>query len=287
MQNPYSLIKLTRTLLLIAPLVAGAASAHAADFDRTLPVSGAVDLYVSTGSGRVQIITGSDSEVHIRAHVYASSHAGGDVNARMDQIAANPPIRQAGNVIRVGDVDASQRAKYNNITIDYQVTAPRSVAMNLRSGSGDIEVDNLGRYLKADSGSGSVRAHGLGGPAELHTGSGDIELQQTAQGNVQATTGSGSIRIQGLNGGLLAHTGSGDIEAGGQLTGPAKLQTGSGSIRLHLGPSARYNLDASTGSGDIRVPGQYKSDAHHLTAPINGGGPALEAQTGSGDIEVN
>ena len=271
--------------LFLAPFVGVAA--HAADFDRTITTSGAVDLYVATGSGRIQIVPGSDAAVHIRAHLYASSNYGGDINARMDQIAANPPIRQSGNAIHVGDVDPEQRKMYNNISIDYQITAPKSVALNLRSGSGDIEVDNLGRYLKAESGSGSVRAHGVGGPAELHTGSGDIELQQNAAGDVQASTGSGSIRVQGLNGGLVARTGSGDIEAGGQLSGAAKLQTGSGSIRLHLGPSAHYNLDASTGSGDIHVPGQYKSDAHHISAPINGGGPTLEAHTGSGDIEVN
>ena len=284
-EGDFMMLRMVVAALVISPVFG--AAAHAADFDRTLAVSSAVDLYVATGSGRIQIVPGSDTEVHIRAHVYAGSNFGGDVNARVAAIAANPPIRQSGNSIHVGDVDPDERAKYNNISIDYQITAPRSVAMNLRSGSGDVEVDNLGRYLKAESGSGSVRAHGLRGPAELHSGSGDIELQETGSGNVQAATGSGSIRIQGLNGGLVARTGSGDIEAGGQLTGPAKLQTGSGSIRLHLGPSAHYNLEASTGSGDIRVPGHDQPDAHHLSMPVNGGGPSLEAHTGSGDIEVN
>ena len=279
------MLRVVVAALLFSPLLN---SAHAADFDRTLAVSSPVDLYVATGSGRIQIIPGTDSQVHIRAHVYAGSNFGsGDINARMDAIAANPPIRQSGNTIHVGDVDPDQRARFNNISIDYQITAPRSVALNLRSGSGDVEVDNLGRYLKAESGSGSIRAHGLGGPAELRTGSGDIELQEAGSGSVQAATASGSIRVQGLNGGLVARTGSGDIEAGGQLTGAANLQTGSGSIRLHLGPSAHYNLDASTGSGTIRVPGHEGSDGHRLSMPVNGGGPALEAHTGSGDIEVN
>ena len=265
---------------LFAPL------AHA-DFDRTLSVSAPPDLNVSTGSGRVHVTPGADNQIHIHAHVYASFNAGGDINNRINQINSNPPIRQAGNTIHLGDVDPEQRSLYNNITIDYEITAPRAVALNLRSGSGDIEVDNLGRYLKAQTGSGSVRAHGIAGPAELGSGSGDVELQQTARGDVRADTGSGSIRINGLEGGLTARTGSGDIEANGQLGGPAKLQTGSGSIRLHLGPAARYTLDASTGSGTIRIPGNRNSDAHHLSAPVNGGGPTLEAHTGSGDIEVN
>lgn len=261
-------------------------AAHA-DFDRTLPVSSPADLYVASGSGRIHIFPGPDNQIHIRAHVYAGWNAGGDINDRIRQIDSNPPIRQAGNTVHLGDVDPDQRRLYNNITIDYEIAAPRSVALNLHTGSGDIEVDNLGRFLKADTGSGSVRAHGIAGPAELGSGSGDVELQQTARGDVHAHTGSGSIRVNGLQGGFTARTGSGDIEANGQLEGPADLQTGSGSIRLHLGPGAHYNLDASTGSGTIRVPGDRNSDAHHLNMPVNGGGPTLQAHTGSGDIEVN
>ncbi len=275
---------LIRTLIATALLTV---AAHAQDFDRSFPVSGSPDLYVADNSGRIQIVPGNDSQIQVRAHLHADSNRGGDVNARIARIVANPPLRQTGNTLHVGDVDPQERNIYNNITIDYQITAPRGVALNLRTGSGDIEVDNLGRFLKAQSGSGSIRAHGISGTADLESGSGDIELQEQSQANVQAVTGSGSIRIQGLNGGLVAHTGSGDIEAGGQLGGAAKLQTGSGSIRLHLGSGARYNLNASTGSGDIRIPGQVKSDAHHISAPINGGGPTLEAHTGSGDIEVN
>ena len=260
-------------------------AAHA-DFDRHLPANGQPDLYVSTGSGRIHIYPGTDNEIHIKAHVYAGWNAGGDIQDRIRQISQNPPIVQTGNSIRLGDTQASG-ALYNNITIDYDIAAPRSVALNLRSGSGDIEVDNLGRYLKAETGSGAVRAHGISGPADLHTGSGDVELQQQASGDVKASTGSGSVRINGLSGSLLARTGSGDIEANGNLTGAAKLQSGSGSIRLHLGHDARYTVDASTGSGTIRVPGNRDSDRHHVSQAINGGGPTLEAHTGSGDIEIN
>ncbi len=136
-----------------------------------------------------------------------------------------------------------------------------------------------------------MRAHGVQGPADLHTGSGDVELQELGSGDVKAATGSGSIRVSGLAGGLVARTGSGDIEANGKLAGDSRLQTGSGSIRLHLGSDARFNLDAATGSGSIRVsqPGapQLAAERHHLSGQVNGGGPSLEARTGSGDIEVD
>lgn len=273
---------LTRILIAIAVLT----TAAYADFDRQIHVSAQPDLYVSTGSGRVKVIPGEGNEIHVKAHVYAGWNAGGDIQDRIRQISANPPIQVSGNTIRIGDTTPQERNLYNNITIDYDITAPRGVALNLRTGSGDLEVDNLSRFLKADTGSGSVRAHGIAGSADLHTGSGDIELQQAASGEVRATTGSGSVRINGLSGSLTARTGSGDIEANGNLTGPAHLQSGSGSIRLHLGLNAHYTVDASTGSGSIRVPGNRNSDQHNVRVPVNGG-VILEARTGSGDIEVN
>ena len=271
-------------LFAVLPL---AVAAHSQDFDRTLNVSAQSDLYVSEGSGRIHVFPGADNNIHVKAHLHAGWNVGGDVEERIRQISRNPPIQQSGNTVRIGDVSGEDRHLYNNITIDYEISAPRSVALNLHSGSGDLEIDDVGRFVKADTGSGSVRAHGVAGPADLHTGSGDIELQQVASGEVRAQTGSGSIRINGLSGALTAQTGSGDIEANGQITGTSRLQTGSGSIRAHLGHDAHLNVDASTGSGSIRVAGLATSDHHHVSAPINGGGPALEARTGSGDIEIN
>jgi DUF4097 and DUF4098 domain-containing protein YvlB len=279
-----------RMFLASALLFTGSAliptAAHAADFDRTLNVSGPAELNLSTGSGRVHIVPGNDSSIHIHAHLYAGWNMGGDVEERIRRIAANPPIQQSGNSIRVGDT-GNDRALFNNISIDYEISAPRSIALGLHTGSGDIEVDNLGRFLKADSGSGSVRVHGLSGPADLHTGSGDVELQDQGAGDVHASTGSGSIRINGLNGGFTASTGSGDIEAGGRITSASKIKTGSGSVRLHLGHEARVTLDAATGSGSVRVPGNGGGDRHRVNEPLNGGGPVVEIHTGSGDIEVN
>ncbi len=280
------IVRLALAAALLVPASAALADGH---FERTLPVSGQVDLYVSSGSGRVHITPGSDSQVHITAHLHAGWNKGGDVEDRIRQIVSNPPIEQSGGAIHIGESHDNHEL-YNNISIEYEVSAPKSTALNLRTGSGDIDVDNLGRFLKADTGSGSIRAHGVAGPSELRTGSGDIDLQQQAMGDVKVSTGSGSIRINGLSGGLMARTGSGDIEANGSLTGPANLQSGSGSIRLHIGKEAHFALDATTGSGSIRVsqPSSFSSEnRHHVFTSVNGGGPSLRAVTGSGDIEIN
>jgi DUF4097 and DUF4098 domain-containing protein YvlB len=280
-------------LLAAAILLTATTSAFASDsqFERTLNVSAQPDLFVSTGSGDITIHPGSDSQVHIVGHIHAGwSMFGGDVEGRIKRIIENPPITQDGNTIRVGESNDHQL--FQNLSIDYVITAPVSVALNLHSGSGDITIDHTGRFLSASSGSGDLRAHGINGPSDISTGSGDIELQATGSGDIKAKTGSGNIKIQGLNGSLTARSGSGDIQADGRLTGAANLGSGSGNIKLHLTPDAHFNLEASTGSGDIHVgfpnaPQQNDSSRHHLTGPVNGGGAPLEVRTGSGDVVID
>ncbi len=271
--------------------------AFAADnnFDRTLSVSNSPSVSVSTGSGYIHLRAGSDSQLHIAAHIHGNGgsswfggSSGGDVQSRIEQIVANPPIQQSGDSIQIGERHSGDR--YRNITIDYEISLPRGSKIEVSTGSGDIETQDVGAGLKADSGSGSVRARAVHGPATLQTGSGDIELEENAQGEVRAQTGSGSIRIREMNGALRAQTGSGDIEATGKITGESKLETGSGSVRLTIGNGGGYTLDATTGSGSIHTQSPIQMsgniNSHHVNGTVNGGGPTLRIVTGSGDIEI-
>jgi hypothetical protein len=276
-------------VLATAAILALAASTAFADsnFDRTLNVSGAPTVSVTTGSGYIHLRPGSDSQVHIIGHVHASQvWFGGGRDNRVQEIVNNPPIVQNGNDITIGERHSDL---FRNISIDYEITLPRSSNLNAVTGSGDLEIQDVGASIKAQSGSGSVRAHGIQGPATLGTGSGDIELEQTGPGDVKAETGSGSIRLHGVSGALKASTGSGDIEAEGQPTSDWRISTGSGSIRLGVG-NAHFTLDADTGSGSINVAQpitmQGSLNHHHVSGVVNGGGPTIRANTGSGDIQI-
>jgi hypothetical protein len=277
-------------LAVAALLLSTAAFASDRRFERSLTVSAQPDLYVSTGSGNISIHPGDGNQIHIVGHVHAGWNVFGDVDGKMTKIIDNPPITQDGNTIKVGL--SGDHDLFNNISIDYDVTVPPDVALNLHSGSGNVESDQVGRYLSASSGSGNVRARGVHGPADLSSGSGDVELEQNGPGDVKAKSDSGNIKVHGFNGGIIARTGSGDVEADGKLTAAANLVSGSGNVVMRLTPDAHFNLEASTGSGDIHIgfpgaPEQGENSRHHLTAPINGGGAPLEVRTGSGNVEID
>lgn len=290
-----------RSLTIAALLTLSTAAFADNKFDRTLAVSAQPDVYVQTGSGNINIHPGSGTQVHIVGHVRTGWHIGwssdgwsdsstsAGTKSRIDRILANPPIQQDGNTIKIGFV--TDHNLYNNISIDYDIDVPATVALNLKSGSGDLTIDSGARYLSATCGSGTIRANEIKGPTDLATGSGDIQLDTESSAEIKLRSGSGSIRVRGLASALAARTGSGDITGDIHLTGPATLSSGSGSVKLHLGPDAHFNLEASTGSGDIRIhypgaPEQNDHTRHHMTAPINGGGQPIELRTGSGDIEI-
>lgn len=294
------------TLFLILP--ATAALAAEGTFDKTLTVTGAPNLSVSSGAGYIHVYPGSGNQVHIIGHVHATNNwFGADADARVKQIVDSPPITQSGNTITVANPNADSDL-FRNIAIDYDVTTPAATTLKAHTGSGNMEIggiqgtvtaasgsgslriDNIGPAQRIETGSGNIQATNIHGAAFVQTGSGSIELSLAAPGDVSAHTGSGSIHINGASGSLRASTGSGSIDATGNPTSEWRADSGSGSIRLELAANARFDLNASTGSGGIHtdrpIVMQGDLNKHHITATVNGGGPTVRASTGSGSITI-
>lgn len=254
-----------------------------ATFDRNLTFSGTLDLSVSTGSGNITFKRGSASQIHIHGIVKGNHDAD---PAQVQQLAANPPITQEGNSIRIG----GQHQNLHNISISYEIEAPADATLNAATGSGNINDTGVGHDAKLTTGSGNIVATGIEGGFKTQTGSGNIAIEGGGQGEAKAQTGSGDIELKGVNGALDAQTGSGTIKAAGTPAAPWKLEAGSGSIELVTG-NAPMNLDASTGSGKIStnlsVATENPEDHHHMRAQLNGGGPDVRVETGSGDIRVD
>jgi Putative adhesin len=307
MQTRWNPTRKAATGVLVAMTMCLPAVALAAEksFDRTLSVNGPVTLRVSTGAGYIHVSPGSDNQVHIVGHVKGSNNwwGGGSSEEGVARVADNPPINQAGNIIRVGEGGDDFM---HHVSIDYEITTPSNTMLVAESGSGDLQLSNLNGTVKAHTGSGSIHAEKLGagsrletgsgtidadnllGSTTLQTGSGEIRAHLISAGDVIASTGSGSIKLENVQGAVKAETGSGSLEVSGQPTSPWKLETGSGDIMLRVG-SAHFTLDAETGSGSVKtdLPLTTRvSDKHHVSGTVNGGGPTIKAETGSGDIHI-
>jgi DUF4097 and DUF4098 domain-containing protein YvlB len=292
------------SLLLMVPVLCFArAEGH---FDRTLQVSGAVNLDLTTGSGEVTIKAGSSSQVVIHGRVRSGDWWGGDPESAVRSVESNPPIEQNGSSIRIG-YNLPQDARHH-VAISYEITVPADTTMQINSGSGEISAEGVRSPAKLHTGSGEIRAHDLGPQSRLETGSGNIHADSvaaplfagTGSGNIQADltgsgdvdvhTGSGEVRLRGVNGGLKARAGSGNITADGNVKGSWQLHTGSGSVHLALSSSGGFELNVHTGSGsihsDLPITVQGTIGRRELKGSVRGGGPEVEVSTGSGDIEI-
>jgi hypothetical protein len=287
---------LALTMALAASAACSAQDRYAeGSFDRTLKVSGAVDLTVATGAGSITVRPGDNSSVHVSAKIRVNEgwHISlGEAQDKVKRLEANPPIEQNGNTIRIGEIRDEDLRR--NVSISYEVSTPADTRLRSSSGSGSqtiegmkgpaeistgsgglhisriggevrantgsgsITLDDVNGSVRASTGSGSIHANGIAGGLTARTGSGTVELSQTAAGDVDIETGSGGVELRGANGRVRVHAGSGSLHAEGKPTGDWDLHTASGSVTLRLPADAAFNLEASTGSGNI-------STTHELT----------------------
>ena len=152
---------------LLAPLGAPAravAQQATGAFDRTLTVTGPLDLEVRSGSGSIEVRTGSPGRVEIHGRVRAGDwgvfRSSSSAQDRVRRIEASPPIEQAGNRVTVGRIDDED---LKNVSISYTVIVPPDTTLVAKTGSGSHVIEGIHGTLTASSGSGSIRVRDAGG----------------------------------------------------------------------------------------------------------------------------
>jgi Putative adhesin len=258
-------------------------------FDRSLSVSGPVNLDVKTDSGGITVKAGSSGSVHVHA-VLKAQHGrfeAGDVEGRIRELERNPPVQQNGNRVIVGQLQ--QPGLLRGISMHLEIETPSETQVHARADSGGIQVS------------------GIHGPVDCKTDSGGIAIQDVGS-NVRAEADSGGIHVDNVHGSLFARVDSGGIKAA-NVAGEMDVQSDSGHLRLSqttaapiharadsggvsvtLAPGAGYDLSAEADSGHISVPEMTVGSSfsrHHIEGKIRGGGPPVNIRVDSGAITVN
>jgi hypothetical protein len=258
-------------------------------FDRSLTVSGPVDLDIVTDSGGITVTPGSAGTVHIHATLKAQHgwFDSADVERRIRELERNPPIEQNGARIRIGYVHSRDLLK--NVSMRLEIQTPRESKVHARADSGGIRVE------------------GVQGPADCHTDSGGIDLRDIGS-EVRAAADSGGIRIENIKGSTYARVDSGGIEANG-ISGPIDAETDSGGIRVEQSSAAPIRAKADSGGVTIRLVSNAGYDVNleaesghisvrdvtvngeiskqHIEGKVRGGGPMVNVKVDSGNVIVD
>jgi DUF4097 and DUF4098 domain-containing protein YvlB len=278
-----------------------------AQLERKLNVTGAVTLDVSVRSGRVRIRGGEEGVVTIRGVLRAQAsifswihHHDSDVG----WLAANPPVRQEGNSIQIGDGWDRWLLRRIHFTVD--ITTPADTRVRVLGDSADLRVESIHGPVDCETDSGEIQIASIHSTVSASSDSGAIYVREV-EGSVDTRTDSGGIEALRIGGGIEARTDSGEIEIANtrstvsacsdsgaihlrDIEGSVDLRTDSGEIEaLHIAGG----IDAHTDSGRIRLsqtrarPVYANSDSGCVRMKLaEDGGYSIRVRTDDGRIEI-
>jgi hypothetical protein len=249
-------------LIAAASVLAGGCDLHAQDstaegmFERTLQVGRAPEVSVTGRSGSIRVSPGADGAVLVRARIQAydsldlfSTYTPTERVAKLEK---DPPIRQRGNAIVIGDID-DDGMLLERVSISYDITVPADTRLSTESRSAGQTITSIAGAVDATSRSGSIAIEGAGGPLRLESRSGNVTIT-------------------------------------GEPRGSWAVETRSGEVELRIPASAAFDLSIASRSGAIEaartLPSSSRLSRNRLEGRVGAGGPRVDVSTRSGSIRI-
>ena len=107
-------------------------------FEKTLTVSGPVDLEVANGAGDVRVSIGPAGKVHVQGQFRVLAGVWENAPRIAEEFRSSPPVEQQGDFIRVG----KERERWHRVHVDYTITVPPETEVRISTGSGDVVVQD-------------------------------------------------------------------------------------------------------------------------------------------------
>ncbi len=218
----------------------------------TFPTPEATSLYVEIGSGLVTLHAVETSETEVVVDGDDADDV--TVEQRGDEIVVKQNQRRTGFLSFGRDVDVTVR-----LPLDSRLTAKvgsadlvgtgRFGSVHVKSGSGDVDLDDIGREAVVQSGSGDVRIGSALSDLRVKSGSGAVHVGRV-EGSTVIVSGSGGIGVDAAHDETVAKTGSGDVRIG-QTNSSVSMTSGSGD--LEVGSITRGHVKAKSASGGVLV----------------------------------
>ncbi len=246
-----------------------------------------VDLNVANGSGTVEIVAAATSEstVEVEGHgehgVRAAEETVISFSEQSARLTVQPPEQRFGGTSALDiRVFLPEGSSVTGNTGSAMVSAKGRLArFTMKTGSGDIEADQIDGDARVGSGSGDIRLGAVAGDADAKTGSGNIEVDRAA--GLSASSGSGDVRIGSVDGAATIKGASGDIAIGSVRQGAVVVTTASGSVSVGVAGGAVARLAVSSVSGDVSSDLPVDDQA-----PEGGSTVDLRLNTVSGDVSI-
>ena len=257
--------------------------------DTTFAVDPDLRLELRNSSGYIVVRTWDRDEIRVRAD---NIYRGGFV------------IEQTSSAVRLGV--RSWDDDYDDV--DYLLTVPASMDLDLRSSDGDITVDGTrgevnvrasdgdviirggsGR-VSAYTSDGSITAEGVSGRIRLESSDGDITVERAA-GDIEIEATDGTVELWEIEAtSVRVNNVDGDITFDGVLasSGSYSLVTHDGDIAIHIpeesGARVRFAMYDGDFSSNFTITFPSWPRGRRMEFTLGDGSAELVAETFDGDI---
>jgi TonB family protein len=249
-------------------------------------------LHLATDVGSVRIVAlepGAPPAVRYTVHIETDARAP-LAQSLLDHYSLTARATASGvEIIGASPSQAGRSGANAQFYVQYESTVPAGYSLDVNTGVGDIETQDIGGTASLITEGGNIRTGRIGflgfrnaaqghPIAKLSTQGGHIQVQEIA-GSLDAFTAGGHIVAGNISGDAVLRSGGGHIRAG-QISGRAQLETDGGNITLKQAGSF---VSVRTGGGQIDF-GEVRGS---VRAQTGGGGIRIITVSGPMEVESN
>ncbi len=151
---------------------------------------------ITTAMGDISVDASGD-EKQLRVLVRKTGYAMSQDDARSQAAGAKVNVQQSGRDV---SLEAESQGRSDNTTrVSFEVHLPRNVALDLRTGHGDVKVNGVSGNVAASDTKGDVTLRDIGGDARVDVGRGDARVSAT-KGNVHVSGKGSEVEVTDVGG---------------------------------------------------------------------------------------
>jgi DUF4097 and DUF4098 domain-containing protein YvlB len=271
-----------RALLLTAATVYICLSAaHAADTrkEAKIDIAAGGTVNIVSGGGSIALHVGAGHQLLVTYTVHSQK-------IEVDQnTSANKQRVELLTHVLPGEKPTAEEAK-----VDYDVTVPAGISVNVSTTSAPITADGLNADIGLSSETGQITVHNIV-KSHVHVRSmtAPVSLKDVTMSRVDIQSAGGAIQLKNVTGQRVAvGTTSGNIEYQGDCSGGGDyvLTTHSGAIDVTLPATASVDLTARSTTGQVENAFPLQEKTHNSFVPKQGRSFAGTSNSGSSSVEL-
>lgn len=183
-----------------------------------------------------------------------------------------------------------QQPTADEARVDYDVTVPAGVSVNVSTTSAPITAEGLNGDIGLSSETGQITiTNALKSHVRVRSMTAPVSLKDVTISHVDIQSAGGAVQLSNVTGQRISvGTTSGNIEYRGDCSGGGDyiLTTHSGAIDVTLPPTASVDLSARSTTGTVENAFPLQQKSHNSFVPMQGRSFAGTSNSGSSSVEL-